>query len=1253
MPEEEGFIEVARPHAADDDDEPLAFNGRRATTTPRDSDPVPSIELSGSHVPGNSSNLGIPACAYMAVSYEVDSEGNLIDIFLPRTESPASTSPKPSSDSSPRSTPSFSNTREQFLHRRHNLAQLSKRMKSISEEPDRELQLPIRQATSTGVVKSHGMKSQASVDPDRSRCSSGRWESESLDGFIVSDKDETVVLEDSDDDDYASETQRQGVQPSDYLQDFAYGNNQYLADSPSPAASADSVDKDDHYDGARKLLRQIEDQEDLASLYPASLQGASVASDDYDVVSETELLESLLSGWSKATYVDLREFSIYQAPQSSGKGCGGQLTSLLDVIENPSGTRSRKVKYLVDGVFLDRGSFRAVEAMELDSVIIGGLDDPSSATTTDDISIITSSGYEQEIEYRLVKASRQYAPLFEPFLWVADFAKHVFHFLQAASEDGRSVYLADFANDFWHDISDSNWTAQTHLVDHWHSLCDNATDFRRHLIHYGNFLHDKASEVAEAGMYTELQNHPVWKEIGLSKEKAKRAENDLTTVTEDVAATFLPSFPTWGSNGFDLLDVLTVSSRVARARKARCDALHFPQKMSSRCDNGFTDVEGSRQSQVDIILQEAVRAADSPDRPELSAQQIEGRVVIVKQQNVYRYAYIKGVHRENSVSIFWLLRPKETMCGSSAFYPVGNELFFSDECCCTPITCREVLAAFEVSILAEQGTVPNEFFVHMLYQTQTQTFRTADPSQIFGGCMLCNSSTSDTHQEEPHRPKAPKLDTLSLFSGCGILDHALASTSHFETLLAIEINQTALLSHKANERNEDCRYHHGSTNTYLKELALGRKPYDKFNCLVAGCPCQGFSNRNQAKNNKEGQRNCSMLANTLSYVDLLRPEYVLIENVRAMDPKPGKVNACAQAICSLVSMGYQVRKMVLSGGDFNAATKRTRLFLIAAAPGLVLPSEPALVQSLVPQTTWSVIEDLPPVDNDDIINLHRPDHVPFERLANDFDAKVSLRGILKRVPVTGEKRNLYGAWDQGHLNRTQEKWYANLTEEKQTRGSTTLQRVNPEGLFPTITRLMVPLDSRGSPSMHPFQHRTLTLEELRRAQGLPDDFLLIGSVADAISQIGNGVVWQVAQALGRSIGEAWAASQPRHPAAGSLEASAPVKDETTVEEENDKQETMVTRVEVVVGVPNIASKTSEASQKRKATWQRHSPGRVASDDSDDEVQFLSERRVRSSSWTSDGGSPPKKARTGQMELSVRQGTPGWGFNKLDSTQGGW
>jgi hypothetical protein len=70
-----------------------------------------------------------------------------------------------------------------------------------------------------------------------------------------------------------------------------------------------------------------------------------------------------------------------------------------------------------------------------------------------------------------------------------------------------------------------------------------------------------------------------------------------------------------------------------------------------------------------------------------------------------------------------------------------------------------------------------------------------------------------------------------------------------------------------------------------------------------------------------------------------------------------------------------------------------------------------------------------------------------------------------------------------------------------------------------------PLDARsGGRIVHPTQDRVLSLLELWRAQGLPDDFLLMGNLRKQIEQVGNGVPWQMAAVIGRTIADSMRAS---------------------------------------------------------------------------------------------------------------------------------
>lgn len=61
----------------------------------------------------------------------------------------------------------------------------------------------------------------------------------------------------------------------------------------------------------------------------------------------------------------------------------------------------------------------------------------------------------------------------------------------------------------------------------------------------------------------------------------------------------------------------------------------------------------------------------------------------------------------------------------------------------------------------------------------------------------------------------------------------------------------------------------------------------------------------------------------------------------------------------------------------------------------------------------------------------------------------------------------------------------------------------------------------GGKSIHPFEDRVLSLEEVRRAQGNPDSFILVGKRDEQLRQMGNCVVWQVGAALGKKMGLAW------------------------------------------------------------------------------------------------------------------------------------
>jgi hypothetical protein len=77
-------------------------------------------------------------------------------------------------------------------------------------------------------------------------------------------------------------------------------------------------------------------------------------------------------------------------------------------------------------------------------------------------------------------------------------------------------------------------------------------------------------------------------------------------------------------------------------------------------------------------------------------------------------------------------------------------------------------------------------------------------------------------------------------------------------------------------------------------------------------------------------------------------------------------------------------------------------------------------------------------------------------------------------------------------------------------------------LFPTVTTAQCPADFKTGGQIHWAAERFLTLQESRRAQGFPDDEVLLGCTRDRWRAVGNSVAREVSLVLGLSFrGALW------------------------------------------------------------------------------------------------------------------------------------
>lgn len=320
---------------------------------------------------------------------------------------------------------------------------------------------------------------------------------------------------------------------------------------------------------------------------------------------------------------------------------------------------------------------------------------------------------------------------------------------------------------------------------------------------------------------------------------------------------------------------------------------------------------------------------------------------------------------------------------------------------------------------------------------------------------------------EPKPPEAPTV--VSIFAGAGgsSLGYSMAG---YRERLAVEWGRRAAATFRLNFPGVPLYEGDvaGLTGERALELAGGLAPGD-LDVLDGSPPCQGFSviGRRQFRDprNELFGHFCRLLA-------AFRPRALVMENVWGMVKGPMKL-VFARALAGLRAQGYHVRCRLLDAQYFGVPQRRKRLIFIGFRADLGLePSHPA-AQTLPPFTIEEAIGDLPAREQ-------RPeiDHVWVEEAAigtrtyRALEAR-AIRAGQKVVP--NKPSSTRGWWD---------------------RVAPTLHCAAPGGRRPYL---------RHTPLVHPGELRSLSIRELARCSGFPDQFRLADPLYGGTDHFGNAV----------------------------------------------------------------------------------------------------------------------------------------------------
>ena len=340
------------------------------------------------------------------------------------------------------------------------------------------------------------------------------------------------------------------------------------------------------------------------------------------------------------------------------------------------------------------------------------------------------------------------------------------------------------------------------------------------------------------------------------------------------------------------------------------------------------------------------------------------------------------------------------------------------------------------------------------------------------------------------------MDCVSLFSGCGGLDLGIEQAG-FEIVLACDNDQRCAESHAANFPRTS--FYLGSIAEFVRELERGALlDADKsIDLLVGGPPCPPYSKSRFYRKEKPRALEDDLAWETVNgFLDTLRllePRAFLLENVAGLAYKVHR-----EALDYIVSQAevaeYRCCWKILNAADYGVPQIRERFLLVGVREGEFVFPEPTHVR-----------------DADERLPLIAPWRTAGEVLGDlDTDENADDKGhfaggqfhdLLREVPP-----------GDNYLFFTAKRGHPNPKFVWRSRYWSFLLKLSPD--LPSWT-----IQARRSNNMGPFhwRNRILRIEEVKRLQTFPDDWVLSGTVEHQWRQVGNAVPPLLAHALGDAI----------------------------------------------------------------------------------------------------------------------------------------
>lgn len=361
-------------------------------------------------------------------------------------------------------------------------------------------------------------------------------------------------------------------------------------------------------------------------------------------------------------------------------------------------------------------------------------------------------------------------------------------------------------------------------------------------------------------------------------------------------------------------------------------------------------------------------------------------------------------------------------------------------------------------------------------------------------------TTSPAHQSG--------LTSLSFFSGAMGLDLGLERAG-IHTRLACESDKWARRTIAENRPDIPVL---GDIWKYSADdiVALaGLAESEGIDLIAGGPPCQAFSTAGSRRGFGDVRGN--VFLHFIDLIEQLQPRYAVIENVRGLLSMPvaegqaqhlreetgldfsGKHGAIRLVAHRLRSAGYNVSFNLYNSANFGTPQIRERVVIIAAREGgtvqYLQPTRSADPKNGLPswRTVREVFDEMPFGDRN---------YLPFPESRLKYYRMLEAGQYWKHLPIEIQQEAMGKSFFLGG-GRTG--FYRRISWD---RPSPTL-----------VTHPAMPATDLG----HPTEDRPLSIEEYKRIQEFPDDWLIQGDLKQQYKQVGNAVPLGLGEAIGRAI----------------------------------------------------------------------------------------------------------------------------------------